>query len=111
MTAIDFIQDVLEGLASDPSPRAIDDRAEIAAAITKAASERRGLVTAFTIRRHIPPTVNPAYFGSTVNRLARRGVLIATGRHEKNGGVGARNASKLSPLWRLTRPIEPGDLA
>jgi hypothetical protein len=103
--------DVLTGMASDPSPRAVDDRAEIARAITTAASERRGLVTAFTIRRHIPATVNPAYVGSTVNRLARRGVLVATGRHERNGNAGARNATKLSPLWRLARPITPEDIA
>jgi hypothetical protein len=103
--------DVLAGMASDPRPSAVDDRAEIARAITRAAAEHRNLVTAFTIRRYVPATVNPAYIGSTVNRLARRGVLVATGKYRRNGNAGARNATKLSPLWRLERAIEPGDLA
>ena len=105
------VQDVLEGIASDPTPRAVNDRAAVAKAITEAAADRRGLVHAAGIRRHLPASVAPRYVGVVVNTLRLRGVLVATPRHEPNGGSASRNASKLSPVWRLTRPITEEDLA
>jgi hypothetical protein len=102
--------DVLTGIATDPTPRATDDRAEIARAIEAAAADRHGLVHITGIRRHLPATVSPAYIGATVNRLARRGVLTKTGRYEPNAGAASRNASKPAPVWRLKRRIESGDI-
>jgi hypothetical protein len=102
--------DVLSGIAHDPTPRAVNDRAEIARAIEAAAADRHGLVHITGIRRHLPATVAPSYIGATVNRLARRGVLVKTGRYEPNAGA-SRNASKPSPVWRLKRRIESGDIA
>lgn len=104
-------QDVLEGMAADPTPVRADERELIGRAVTAAASERRGLVHITAVRRHLTKDVSPRYLGSTINRLARRGVLVKTGRYEDNGGTSARNGNKPSPLWRLVRPITPEDIA
>lgn len=113
MTAATYTQDVLDGMSTDPTPARVDERELIARAITAAAAERRGLVHIAAVRRHLPQSVSPAYLGSSINRLARRGVLVKTGRFEENGDNSAskRNASKASPVWRLVRPITPEDIA
>jgi hypothetical protein len=105
------VQDVLEGLGADPTPARVDERELIAAAVTAAAAERRGLVHITAVRRHLPRSVAPAYLGAGMNRLARRGALVATGRFEANGDNTAslRNASKATPVWRLVRPITEED--
>jgi hypothetical protein len=103
--------DVLEGLATDPTPARVDERVLIAAAVTEAARDRRGLVHITAVRRHLPQSVSPRYLGAAMNRLVRRGALVATGRYEANGDNAAskRNASKASPVWRLVRPITESD--
>jgi hypothetical protein len=106
-----YTQDVLAGMATDPSPRAVNDRAEIAKAIAAAATERHGLVHAASIRRHLPSSVAPRYVGVVVNTLRCRGVLVSTSRYEPNGDARNGNATKRSPVWRLKRPITPEDLA
>jgi len=108
----DYTQDVLEGLASDPRPCAVDDRVAIAAAITATAADRRGLVHAAGIRKHLDDSVSRRYVGVVVNRLRYRGALVFTGRYEANGDNSrrAKNGSKASPVWRLVRPITPEDI-
>lgn len=110
MTA--YTQDVLEGMSTDPTPVRVDERELIRVAVNAAAEERRDLVHIAAIRRHLPQSVAPAYLGSTINRLARRGLLVKTGRYEENGDNTAskRNASKASPVWRRMRPITPDDI-
>lgn len=107
------VQGVLEGMATDPTPARVDERELIASAVAAAAAERRGLVHISAVRRHLPRSVSPAYLGSSINRLARRGVLVKTGRFEENGDntVSKRNASKASPVWRLVRPITREDIS
>lgn len=106
-----FEQDVLDGLAAEPTPARVDERVLIAAAVTEAARDRRGLVHITAVRRYLPRSVAPRYLGPVINRLARRGVLVKTGRFEENGDNTAskRNASKASPVWRLVRPITEED--
>lgn len=114
------VQDVLPGMPTDPAPESDpvpvgsdepDPRALIAAAITEAAKHRRDLVHISAVRRHLSRNVPPSCLGTTFNTLARRGVLVKTGRYEENGDnrAKARNASKASPVWRLMRPINPED--
>jgi hypothetical protein len=103
---------VLEGMASDPSPRAVDDRVEIAKAIAAATyDDPLGMyVHAASIRRHLPSTVAPKYVGSTVNLLRCRGVLEFANRYAPNGDTRNGNGNKPSPVWRVKRSITPEDL-
>lgn len=95
---------------SPPDPE-VDERALIAAAITKAAAHRHNLVHIAAVRSHLPMRVRSSALGGTFNGLARRGVLVKTGRYEENGDNSpkARNASKASPVWKLMRAITPED--
>lgn len=115
------VQDVLPGMPTDPETEPdvvavpddveVTDTARIIAAIATAARHRRDLVHIAAVRRHLPHDVRRSHIGHTFNRLARRGVLVKTGRFEENGDNTAskRNATKASPVWRLVRPITEED--
>lgn len=104
MTAI---QPFLDGLATDPTPRAVDAREQIRLAVMAAAADRRGLVHIAAVRRHLPQSVAPRYLGASMNRLVRRGFLVPTSRYEPNGDAHSRNASKPAPVYRLKDAIPP----
>jgi hypothetical protein len=101
------LDDFLEGLASDPTPRAVDALESIRLAVLAAAADRHGLVHIAAIRRHLPQSVAPRFLGSTVNRFVRRGFLVPTGRYEPNGDAASRNGCKPAPVYRLHGPIPP----
>lgn len=114
------VQGVLPGMVPDPEPVVVapppdidpnDDTALIITAIAEAAARRRRLVHIAAVRRHLPAKVRPSHIGHTFNRLARRGVLVKTGRYEENGDNSpkARNGAKAQPVWKLMRDITEED--
>jgi len=109
-TIQDSLDDVVEAILTDWRPTRRESREAIRVAVMRAASDRHGLVHIAGVRRHLPPWVDPATTGAAINRLVRRGYLVPVGKYEPNGG-GSRNASKPSPVRRLTKPIPPDALA
>lgn len=113
MTAIaqqDDIYTMLAAIDTDPSaalvPSRRDDRAAVRAAVTRAASEHGGYVHASWIRPHLPADVEPHVVGAVVGALHRSGHLAPTSRPALPNGGGSGNATKLSRVSRLVRPID-----
>lgn len=110
MTAV--VQDVFDMLAAidaDPSaalvPARRDDRAAVRAAVTRAASEHRGLVHISWVRPFIPAGVSPFVIGAVFAGLHLSGHLVATTRTLPNGGPSG-NAAKPAKVSRLVRAID-----
>ena len=87
-----------------------ESRAAVAAAITRCARDR-GIVHARWVREYLPAGVQSAHIGSVFNTLGGRGVLAPAHRAPLKSGGGSGNANKWLPVWRLTRPITPSDVA
>jgi hypothetical protein len=101
--------DVLTGIATDPSPRATDDRAEIARAIAVIAPNVGNVFHIADLRREMGGDV-PKCIGPVINRLHARKVISWVG-WMPNGDNRARNGNKPAPVWRLKRRIESEDIA
>jgi len=105
----DTFDAVLGAVVRDWRPSRVESREAIRLAVMKAATAEHGLVHIATVRLYLPAWVVPAQIGSYINALVRAGYLKPTGRVRRNGGTGARNASKPAEVRRLVRPIPPGD--
>lgn len=102
----DTFDEVLGAVFTDQStPIKRDSREAVRRAVMRAARKHGGRVTAATIRPFLPRWVVSAQIGSTIRALELAGYLVHTGAYAPNGDAGSRNASKRSPVYRLTDDI------
>ena len=101
------IDDFLDALMTGGVPNADATREAVRVAVTRVARENGGLVHIAQMRPLLPASAQRPQIGAVMNRLARRGYLVATGHYRPNGDAASRNQSKPSPVWRLMRPIPP----
>lgn len=92
---------VLDHLAHDPSPTKADHLAAIRRAVLAAAEANGGIVTAATIRPHLPEWVDKHRIGAVISALVRAQALIDTGRVARSGDSRNRNRNRPKPIYML----------
>lgn len=102
--------DMLAAIDGDPSQHLIpsrrDDRQAVRRAVMLAAAEHRGLVHASWVRPHLPVDVEPHVIGAVIGALHRSGHLAPTTQRPLPNGGPSGNATKLSRVSRLVKPID-----
>ena len=102
--------DMLAALDADPSQQTVptrrDYRTDVRRAVAQAAAEHNDYVHAAWVRKHLPSDIPPHLIGSVISALHRSGHLAPTTRPALPNGGPSGNATKLSRVSRLVRPIE-----
>jgi hypothetical protein len=102
--------DMLAALDADPSQQTVptrrDYRTDVRRAVAQAAAEHRGYVHASWVRPHLPADIPPRLIGAVISGLHLSGHLCVTTRPALPNGGPSGNATKLSRVSRLVRPIE-----
>lgn len=94
---------LVNAIASDPTPLAVNQRVKIMTAMFRVAREHRGEIHASWVREYLADgEVNDNLIGNVASQLSRAGITERTGRYLPSAQTKNRNKTKELPVWRVT---------
>lgn len=94
---------LVNAIATDPTPRIVNQRVTIMNALMRCAREHGGRIHSSWLHEYLPDgAVTGAMIGNVMSQLSNAGIIERTGDHLPSGQTKNRNRTKELPVWRVT---------